>query len=107
MEALWTYAENITWFILDTVIEWDWFTWVQVLSGLWLLADIITTLEIALRRRIFEAYGLPGPKWFFYLPVLYRNLLRWPWSLHKYGTNIFIWSHYDWKNGRPDDLWGI
>jgi hypothetical protein len=39
--------------------------------------------------------------------VLFRNLLRWPWSLHKYGTNIFIWSHYDWKNGRPDDLWGI
>jgi len=54
MEALWTYAEDTTWFILDTVTEWDWLTWAQVLSGFWLLADIITTLEIALRRRIFR-----------------------------------------------------
>lgn len=107
IERLLAYFESLGAIIVITVAAWDWTTWLQVLIGLWFLADIILTLELALRRRIFASTGLCTPKVWFNLPVLLRNLLRWPWSLYEHGTNVFIWWEYDWKNGQPDSLWGI
>jgi len=77
--------------------DWGWVSWLQLCVGLWLLSDMILTVEIALRQSIIKTFDLklqeasPSMNFCLSLPLVIRNLLRWPWSFHKYGHNMFLW----------------